>query len=425
MAALTLYGRPANTRHAEPSSSAADTDDASMGRGSPQTHEIVDGPSPRAAETEAEAEAEAEGEAEAEDEAMSELSSVPCMVCYGEALSHAQTAARISQNGVDFPKRHIYGLHAGPLTCCAPTGASNAEFQICMACLTTYVKLKVEEGETQIPCPNPRCSGEGGAGETTNDETTGGGAGVTTAVAGVYRGTAPPRRRASLSDESVKNILLPNGCPAHLFLKHRLLLEKYTERKAELATRKVEQQRRNAYGPFASVRYAREDMQLRAWASGGKSRRCGSCGAWIEKNQGCNHMTCKQCKHEFWWCCGQKWPGPHNKAICVFVGLGTSEHWAWGPILPVRAVTKTAAGAVAVSAAVAVVAVGVAAAAVVAVPVVPVGCGVLAAKRMRLCGEERRADETLARLEAKRVAEYDTYLATKAALQPKAPGSNA
>ena len=71
--------------------------------------------------------------------------------------------------------------------------------------------------------------------------------------------------------------------------------------------------------------------------------------------------------------------------------------------MPVRAVTKTAAGAVAVSAAVA-------AAAVVAVPVVPVGCGVLAAKRMRLCGEERRADETLARLEAKRVAEYEAYL---------------
>ena len=68
---------------------------------------------------------------------------------------------------------------------------------------------------------------------------------------------------------------------------------------AELATRMVEQQRRSAYGPFASVRYAREDMQLRAWASGGKSWRCGSCGAWIEKNQGCNHMTCKQCKHEF------------------------------------------------------------------------------------------------------------------------------
>ena len=99
--------------------------------------------------------------------------------------------------------------------------------------------------------------------------------------------------------------------------------------------------------------------------------------------------------------------------------------------MPVRAVTKTAAGAVAVGVAVAVVAVGVAAAAVVAVPAVPVGCGVLAAKRMRLCGAERRADETLARLEAKRVAEYDAYLALDAAVlrhegeQPKAPGSNA
>ena len=33
---------------------------------------------------------------------------------------------------------------------------------------------------------------------------------------------------------------------------------------------------------------------------------------WVEKNKGCNHMTCAFCKYEWRWLCG---------------GLGNSDHW--------------------------------------------------------------------------------------------------
>jgi len=38
------------------------------------------------------------------------------------------------------------------------------------------------------------------------------------------------------------------------------------------------------------------------------TRKCPACNARIEKNQGCNHMTCRMCKHDFCWICmGELW----------------------------------------------------------------------------------------------------------------------
>lgn len=37
------------------------------------------------------------------------------------------------------------------------------------------------------------------------------------------------------------------------------------------------------------------------------TKKCPRCTTRIEKNQGCNHMTCKQCKFEFCWICSGPW----------------------------------------------------------------------------------------------------------------------
>eukprot|EP01084_Bolivina_argentea_P016230 30378_1 len=38
-----------------------------------------------------------------------------------------------------------------------------------------------------------------------------------------------------------------------------------------------------------------------------KTKSCPKCKVPIEKNHGCNHMTCTKCKHEFCWLCKNRW----------------------------------------------------------------------------------------------------------------------
>ncbi|PAA75038.1 hypothetical protein BOX15_Mlig029351g1 [Macrostomum lignano] len=44
-----------------------------------------------------------------------------------------------------------------------------------------------------------------------------------------------------------------------------------------------------------------------------KARRCPKCKAMIEKNDGCNHMTCAHCEHEFCYLCSKRWRIPQLK----------------------------------------------------------------------------------------------------------------
>ena len=45
------------------------------------------------------------------------------------------------------------------------------------------------------------------------------------------------------------------------------------------------------------------------------ARRCPKCSVSIQKNGGCNHMTCKRCQYEFCWLCNQPHKG-HKLRLC-------------------------------------------------------------------------------------------------------------
>ena len=38
------------------------------------------------------------------------------------------------------------------------------------------------------------------------------------------------------------------------------------------------------------------------------AKQCPKCKYWIEKNEGCDHMTCVKCKYEFWWTTLEHYP---------------------------------------------------------------------------------------------------------------------
>jgi hypothetical protein len=37
------------------------------------------------------------------------------------------------------------------------------------------------------------------------------------------------------------------------------------------------------------------------------TKRCPRCSTPIEKDEGCNHMSCRKCRHEFCWICMREW----------------------------------------------------------------------------------------------------------------------
>ena len=55
------------------------------------------------------------------------------------------------------------------------------------------------------------------------------------------------------------------------------------------------------------VKYSNENLD--------KLKKCPKCGTWIEKNRGCNHMTCFVCKYEFCWLCMGEYNPEHYNIV--------------------------------------------------------------------------------------------------------------
>ncbi|XP_008561029.1 E3 ubiquitin-protein ligase arih1 [Microplitis demolitor] len=58
-----------------------------------------------------------------------------------------------------------------------------------------------------------------------------------------------------------------------------------------------------------------EDAATSAWI-GLNTKDCPKCMAIIEKNGGCNHMTCRKCRHEFCWICLMNWKEHNSNYKC-------------------------------------------------------------------------------------------------------------
>ncbi len=55
-----------------------------------------------------------------------------------------------------------------------------------------------------------------------------------------------------------------------------------------------------------------------------KLKQCPECKKWIEKKEGCNHITCK-CKYEFCYICGEKYSTNHGECQYKFIDNKESE----------------------------------------------------------------------------------------------------
>ncbi|KAK2746260.1 hypothetical protein FQN55_005688 [Onygenales sp. PD_40] len=54
------------------------------------------------------------------------------------------------------------------------------------------------------------------------------------------------------------------------------------------------------------LKKCKDDSETANWISA-NTKECPKCASTIEKNGGCNHMTCRKCKHEFCWMCMGPW----------------------------------------------------------------------------------------------------------------------
>ena len=58
-----------------------------------------------------------------------------------------------------------------------------------------------------------------------------------------------------------------------------------------------------------------DESETNNWIAA-NTQECPKCQLPTEKNGGCNHMVCRQCKHEYCWVCAKEWKGHNNFYTC-------------------------------------------------------------------------------------------------------------
>jgi hypothetical protein len=63
---------------------------------------------------------------------------------------------------------------------------------------------------------------------------------------------------------------------------------------------------------------AGEDIANALWVAA-NTKQCPRCSTAIEKDEGCNHMSCRKCRYEFCWICMQDWTLHSNNTGMAYI----------------------------------------------------------------------------------------------------------
>ncbi|KAJ1856679.1 hypothetical protein GGH12_002901 [Coemansia sp. RSA 1822] len=176
--------------------------------------------------------------------------------------------------------------------------------RFCSDCYTTYIGSKAQEGESwRIRCAAPKCSVLVGL----------------EAARLLLDGEVRERYESNLTRSFVKELRTLAWCPAP---NCEFAVECQVPQAAWAYSIPTVRCRCGATFCFGCrlddhvpapcalvarwVQKCKDDSETSNWIKA-NTKECIKCRSTIEKNGGCNHMTCRECHHEFCWVCSGPW----------------------------------------------------------------------------------------------------------------------
>ena len=165
----------------------------------------------------------------------------------------------------------------------------------CSHCWFSYLQSKIDEGYGNIKCMNYNC-------------------------------------KENLSDDFIKNIIKDNKQLVEKFKKFSIKMEvlnnpnmkfcpvqncdSYAEKIGKNKYVKCKKGHKFCFNCLKQWHgnekcEEKEEEDFKIWKKGKIIKQCPNCKMWTEKNEGCNHMTCAECKYQWCWLCNGKYSSNH------------------------------------------------------------------------------------------------------------------
>mmetsp|Transcript_14468 Transcript_14468/g.21996 ORF Transcript_14468/g.21996 Transcript_14468/m.21996 type:complete len:510 (-) Transcript_14468:53-1582(-) len=175
---------------------------------------------------------------------------------------------------------------------------ASCKHYFCKTCWSRYLEVEIQNGKVlQIPCPEYKCNRKVSQEEikkSVNDST--------------YIKYLKFKRNREIAADSNKRWCITPDCPG-------ILTKVPLRRKAtcNVCDQSLCWHCGEPYHKGSCEKAAADskDDAYRRYKRLHNVKLCPNCKATIEKNSGCNHMTCAVCKYEFCWICGSKYTKRH------------------------------------------------------------------------------------------------------------------